>query len=60
MTSRERVLEAFAHREPDRVPFGGFIASPSHDYLLPEASVANFLAMVETVRDFGAYPGGMT
>jgi len=41
-------------------PGGGFIASPSHDYLLPETSVANFLAMVETVRDFGAYPGGVT
>jgi uroporphyrinogen decarboxylase len=39
-------------------PGGGYIASPSHDYLLPETSVANFLAMVETVRDFGAYPGG--
>jgi len=22
MTSRERVLQAFAHREPDRSPFG--------------------------------------
>ena len=39
-------------------PAADIVASPSHDYLLPETSVANFLAMVETVRDFGAYPGG--
>lgn len=54
MTSRERVLTAFAQREPDRVPAwcGG---SPSHDYLLPETPVENVLAMYETVREYGGY-----
>jgi uroporphyrinogen decarboxylase len=51
---RRRVREVLETMRPG----GGFIASPSHDYLLPETSVANFLAMVETVRDFGATPGG--
>lgn len=39
------VLEAMA-------PGGGFIASPSHDYLLPETRVENVVAMCETVRGF--------
>ncbi len=34
---------------------GGYIASPSHDYLLPETSVENTLALYETVRECGAY-----
>jgi uroporphyrinogen decarboxylase len=36
-------------------PGGGFIASPSHDYLLPETPVDNVLALYETVREQGAY-----
>ena len=36
-------------------PGGGFIASPSHDYLLPETPVENVIVMYETIREFGAY-----
>jgi uroporphyrinogen-III decarboxylase len=36
-------------------PGGGYVASPSHDYLLPETSVENVLAMYETIREFGVY-----
>lgn len=36
-------------------PGGGYIASPSHDYLLPETPVENVLAFYETVREFGRY-----
>jgi uroporphyrinogen decarboxylase len=36
-------------------PGGGYIASPSHDYLLPETSVENTLALYETVRQCGEY-----
>ncbi|MDD8025461.1 MAG: uroporphyrinogen decarboxylase family protein [Acidobacteriota bacterium] len=43
-----RILEAMK-------PGGGYIASPSHDYLLPETSVENTLALYETVREFGGY-----
>ncbi len=35
-------------------PGGGYIASPSHDYLLPETGVENTLALYETVRECGA------
>ena len=34
---------------------GGYIASPSHDYLLPETKVENVFALYETVREFGNY-----
>ncbi|HDT12968.1 MAG TPA: hypothetical protein ENO03_01285 [Candidatus Aminicenantes bacterium] len=37
------------------MPGGGYIASPSHDYLLPETSVENVFALYETVRDLGSY-----
>ena len=37
------------------MPGGGYIASPSHDYLLPETKVENVFALYETVRDFGKY-----
>jgi hypothetical protein len=37
------------------MPGGGYIASPSHDYLLPETPVENVLALYETVREFGRY-----
>jgi uroporphyrinogen decarboxylase len=36
-------------------PGGGYVASPSHDYLLPETSVENVLAMYETVQEYGSY-----
>ena len=36
-------------------PGGGYIASPSHDYLLPETKVENVFALYETVRSFGGY-----
>jgi len=37
------------------MPGGGYIASPSHDYLLPETKVENVFAFYETVREFGKY-----
>jgi uroporphyrinogen decarboxylase len=37
-------------------PGGGYIASPSHDYLLPETPVENVLALYETVQEYGSYP----
>jgi len=37
------------------MPGGGYIASPSHDYLLPETKVENVFALYETVREFGEY-----
>ena len=37
------------------MPGGGFIASPSHDYLLPETPVENVIVMYETIREYGAY-----
>jgi uroporphyrinogen decarboxylase len=36
-------------------PGGGYIASPSHDYILPETQVDNVFALYETVREFGGY-----
>jgi uroporphyrinogen decarboxylase len=36
-------------------PGGGYVASPSHDYLLPETQVDNVLALYETVRACGGY-----
>ena len=36
-------------------PGGGFIASPSHDYLLPETPVENVIVMYETLREHGGY-----
>jgi uroporphyrinogen-III decarboxylase len=36
-------------------PNGGYIASPSHDYLLPETPVENVITMYETVREYGGY-----
>lgn len=36
-------------------PGGGYIASPSHDYLLPETPVDNVLAFYEAVRLYGGY-----
>jgi uroporphyrinogen decarboxylase len=36
-------------------PGGGYVASPSHDYLLPETPVDNVLAFSEAVRLSGGY-----
>jgi uroporphyrinogen decarboxylase len=36
-------------------PGGGYIVSPSHDYLLLETPVENVLALYETVRTYGGY-----
>lgn len=36
-------------------PGGGYVASPSHDYILYETPVENILALYETVREAGAY-----
>jgi uroporphyrinogen decarboxylase len=36
-------------------PGGGYIASPSHDYLLPETPVENVFALYETVKEYGRY-----
>jgi uroporphyrinogen-III decarboxylase len=36
-------------------PGGGYVACPSHDYVLVETPVENVLALYETVRDYGAY-----
>ncbi|MBP1602822.1 MAG: methylcobalamin:coenzyme methyltransferase [Acidobacteria bacterium] len=48
---REKTRETLAIMMPD----GGYIASPSHDYLLPETKVENVFALYETVREFGKY-----
>jgi uroporphyrinogen decarboxylase len=37
------------------MPGGGFILSPSHDYLLEETPVENVLAMYDTVMEYGNY-----
>ena len=36
-------------------PGGGYVCSPSHDYLLPETPLENVLALYETVRECGSY-----
>jgi uroporphyrinogen decarboxylase len=36
-------------------PGGGYIASASHDYLLPETPVENVLAMFDAIREYGVY-----
>jgi uroporphyrinogen decarboxylase len=36
-------------------PGGGYVASPSHDYVLNETPVENVLALYETVREYGGY-----
>jgi len=48
---REKTQETLAVMKPG----GGYIASPSHDYLLPETKVENVFALYETVREFGGY-----
>ena len=36
-------------------PGGGYIASASHDYLLPETPIENVLAMFDAIREYGTY-----
>ena len=36
-------------------PGGGYVASPSHDYVLYETPVENVLALYDTVRTSGGY-----
>lgn len=36
-------------------PGGGYVACPSHDYVLAETPVDNLLAVYEAARDFGVY-----
>ena len=36
-------------------PGGGYVASASHDYLLPETPVENVIAMFDTILEYGAY-----
>jgi len=37
------------------MPGGGYVCSPSHDYLLPETPVENVIAMYEAIRKYGSY-----
>jgi len=37
------------------MPNGGYILSPSHDYLLEETPVENVLAMYDTAHQWGTY-----
>lgn len=36
-------------------PGGGYVASPSHDYVLPETPVENVLSVYEIIREYGGY-----
>jgi uroporphyrinogen decarboxylase len=38
------------------MPGGGYVAGPSHDYVLVETPVENVMALYETVREAGVYP----
>ena len=37
------------------MPGGGYAASPSHDYVLPETPVENVLAVYEVIGEYGGY-----
>lgn len=37
------------------MPGGGFVAGASHDTILEQTPVANLLAMIETVQEYGTY-----
>jgi len=56
----EQARTATRHVLEIMMPGGGFVCSPSHDYLLPETPVENVAALFETVRDFGSYGGNAT
>ena len=53
MTSKERVLTALAHEEPDRVPIN-YSANPGIDARLKKHT-ENALAMYEVAERHGAY-----
>ena len=36
-------------------PGGGYIASPSHDYLLPETPIDNVITLYQTIGEYGSY-----
>ena len=42
------------------MPGGGYVASPSHDYVLPETPIENIVALYETVREHGRYAAHTT
>ena len=37
------------------MPGGGYILSPSHDYLLEETPIENVLTMYDTCLEYGVY-----
>jgi uroporphyrinogen-III decarboxylase len=37
------------------MPGGGYICSPSHDYLLPETPLENVIALYEAIQEYGSY-----
>jgi uroporphyrinogen decarboxylase len=37
------------------MPGGGYVCSPSHDFLLPETPVENVIAVYETIQEYGGY-----
>jgi uroporphyrinogen decarboxylase len=37
------------------MPGGGYVASPSHDYLLPETPVENVITLYQAILEFGKY-----
>ncbi len=39
------------------MPGGGYVACPSHDYVLAETPVENVLALYETAQEYGFYAG---
>ncbi len=51
----ESVAETTRHVLDIMMPGGGFILSPSHDYLLGETPVENVLAMYDTARTYGIF-----
>ena len=36
-------------------PRGGYVCSPSHDFLLPETPLENIVAHYQAIRDYGSY-----
>ena len=55
MTSRERVLAAFAFEEPDRVPAWLGAAPETRELLVEHLGLPDDEALSETVREYRAY-----
>jgi uroporphyrinogen decarboxylase len=53
--SREGVRDEVCHRIRHYGPGGGYILAPSHN-LFDDVPLGNVLCMLETAREFGAYP----